>query len=203
MAFKSAHPGFKAVAESIASKGGFSRERAGAILASRTRDASEKAKKKNPRLRRVLGTLLLTLAIPSISYAQKSLSLNTDRSQETILIWMGCEGTNCAGTTVDNTAGGVTLTSTQFNPAVGATFCPSGTNRGMCQAQVAFCSNAGAKIWVSSALTSAVTLASGDGQPFNDGTTFTIYGFTNISNFHAIRDAGSSSTLRCDYYRQP
>lgn len=49
------HPGFKKVASSIAKKGGYSEEAARAILASRTRNASSKAKKANPRLNRVKG----------------------------------------------------------------------------------------------------------------------------------------------------
>ena len=47
------HPGFKKVAASIAKKGGYSKKSAGAILASATRKASAKAKRKNPRLRKV------------------------------------------------------------------------------------------------------------------------------------------------------
>ena len=47
------HPGFKAVQGKIASKMGVSKERAGAILASKTRSASTKAKKVNPRLKKV------------------------------------------------------------------------------------------------------------------------------------------------------
>lgn len=47
------HPGFKAVQKGIASKAGVSEKAAGAILASKTRDASPKAKKKNPFLNRV------------------------------------------------------------------------------------------------------------------------------------------------------
>ncbi len=50
---KSAHPGFQAVADSIAKKSGVSKERASAMLASKTRNASASAKKKNPRLKRV------------------------------------------------------------------------------------------------------------------------------------------------------
>jgi len=49
------HPGFKAVQASIAKKGGYSKERAGAILAAKTRAASPAAKKANPRLKRVKG----------------------------------------------------------------------------------------------------------------------------------------------------
>ena len=49
------HPGFKAVQKQIASESGYSEERAGAILASRTRGASAAAKKKNPRLKKVRG----------------------------------------------------------------------------------------------------------------------------------------------------
>jgi hypothetical protein len=49
------HPGFAAVQEKIAKNGGFSSKVAGAILASRSRDASASAKKANPRLNRVKG----------------------------------------------------------------------------------------------------------------------------------------------------
>lgn len=48
-----AHPGFTAVANHIAQKEGVSKKRAGAILAASTRKASKKAKKANPRLKRV------------------------------------------------------------------------------------------------------------------------------------------------------
>lgn len=49
------HPGFKSVASKIARKGGYSIERASAILASKTRKARSAAKAKNPRLKRVKG----------------------------------------------------------------------------------------------------------------------------------------------------
>ncbi len=49
------HPGFKSVQQSIAKREGISSERAGAILASASRGASSKAKKANPRLRKVKG----------------------------------------------------------------------------------------------------------------------------------------------------
>lgn len=49
------HPGFKAVQGSIAKREGVSKKRAGAILASATRKASAKAKRKNPNLKRVKG----------------------------------------------------------------------------------------------------------------------------------------------------
>lgn len=51
----SQHPGFKAVQSKIAAKEGVSKERAGAILASATRKAGAKARKKNPHLNRVKG----------------------------------------------------------------------------------------------------------------------------------------------------
>jgi hypothetical protein len=47
------HPGFKSVQAKIASKEGVSKKAAGAILASATRNASAKAKAKNPNLKRV------------------------------------------------------------------------------------------------------------------------------------------------------
>ena len=49
------HPGFKAVQSSIAKKQGISKQAAGAILASATRNSSPAAKKANPRLKRVKG----------------------------------------------------------------------------------------------------------------------------------------------------
>ncbi len=53
MAKKKKHPGFKKVQADIAKKQGVSKEAAGAILASSTRKASAKAKRANPRLKRV------------------------------------------------------------------------------------------------------------------------------------------------------
>ena len=54
MAKGKAHPGFKAVQSKIEGEG-YSKKAAGAILASKTRNASAKAKAKNPRLNRVKG----------------------------------------------------------------------------------------------------------------------------------------------------
>lgn len=53
MAKSNAHPGFKAVQKKIADRMGVSKEKAGAILAAKTRNASAAAKRKNPRLKRV------------------------------------------------------------------------------------------------------------------------------------------------------
>lgn len=50
-----AHPGFKAIEGKISRNEGISRDEAAAILAKRSDDASAKAKKKNPRLKRVKG----------------------------------------------------------------------------------------------------------------------------------------------------
>jgi hypothetical protein len=47
------HPGFKSVQSKIAKQQGVSKDRAGAILAASTRKASSKAKRANPRLKRV------------------------------------------------------------------------------------------------------------------------------------------------------
>lgn len=49
-----AHPGFASVQKKIEGEG-YSKKAAGAILASKTRDASASAKKSNPRLNRVKG----------------------------------------------------------------------------------------------------------------------------------------------------
>jgi|TARA_R110000851_G_scaffold3319_3_gene13481 hypothetical protein len=46
---------FKSVQNKIAKKGGYSKKAAGAILASASRKASAKAKRKNPKLKKVKG----------------------------------------------------------------------------------------------------------------------------------------------------
>lgn len=55
MAKAKKHPGFKAVQKKIAGKYGGNMKKAGAILAAATRKASAKAKRKNPRLKKVKG----------------------------------------------------------------------------------------------------------------------------------------------------
>jgi len=52
---KKAHPGFKAVASSIANKQGISKQSASAILAAGARKASKSAVKANPRLKKISG----------------------------------------------------------------------------------------------------------------------------------------------------
>jgi len=49
------HPGFKKAQSNIAKKQGISQKAAGAILASSARKSSAKAKRANPRLKRVNG----------------------------------------------------------------------------------------------------------------------------------------------------
>ncbi len=49
------HPGFKAVQSDIAKKEGISKDRAGAILANSSRNASPAAKRANPNLKKVKG----------------------------------------------------------------------------------------------------------------------------------------------------
>lgn len=51
---KGTHPGFKAVQQKIEGEG-YSKEAAGAILASKTRNASAAAHKANPNLNKVKG----------------------------------------------------------------------------------------------------------------------------------------------------
>ena len=48
-----AHVGFKGAVESVEKKEGYSKERAEKIIAAGARNASAKAKKENPRLKRV------------------------------------------------------------------------------------------------------------------------------------------------------
>jgi hypothetical protein len=52
---KKVHPGFTSVQNKIAKQQGISKQAAGAILASSTRNASSAAKKKNPALKKVGG----------------------------------------------------------------------------------------------------------------------------------------------------
>lgn len=49
------HPGFAAVSNSIAQRQGIPIDSARAILAAKTRSASPRAKKKNPKLKKVRG----------------------------------------------------------------------------------------------------------------------------------------------------
>ena len=49
------HPGFKAVAARVAKRGGYSSEMANKIVAAGARAAGAKAKKANPRLKKVPG----------------------------------------------------------------------------------------------------------------------------------------------------
>jgi hypothetical protein len=49
-----AHPGFKSVQKKVQAEG-YSKESAGAIVASAARNASSKAKKSNPKLSKVKG----------------------------------------------------------------------------------------------------------------------------------------------------
>lgn len=55
MAKKKKHPGFAAEARKISQKEGVSRRAADAILASSSRHASAKAKRNNPKLKKVKG----------------------------------------------------------------------------------------------------------------------------------------------------
>lgn len=55
MSKSKSHPGFKNVQSKIARKEGVSKKRAGAILASASRNASASAKKSNPHLKKVKG----------------------------------------------------------------------------------------------------------------------------------------------------
>ena len=52
---KGKHPGFASVQNKIAKKEGISKDRAGAILASASRNASKGAKRANPALKKVKG----------------------------------------------------------------------------------------------------------------------------------------------------
>ena len=53
MSTNKAHPGFKAAASGISRRQGISQDKANAILAASSRNASTGAKRRNPRLKRV------------------------------------------------------------------------------------------------------------------------------------------------------
>jgi hypothetical protein len=53
------HPGFASVQSKIAKQQGISKDRAGAILAKSSRNASPAAKRRNPRLKKVGGTRIV------------------------------------------------------------------------------------------------------------------------------------------------
>lgn len=148
------------------------------------------------KLLKLLLALIVIVSLPLQAQAQqpKTTILTAGNSTTAVLYNMACEGTNCVGITIDATAGGIVLTSSKYNPTV--TDQPSQYSR----AQMASCYNTGAKIWVTD--NAAATLATARGRAILDGERFTIYGYTNIVNFKAIRDAAVSSTLFCDYYRQ-
>jgi|KBSMisStaDraftv2_1062788.scaffolds.fasta_scaffold433162_1 hypothetical protein len=59
----SKHPGFKRVQQHISQQMGVNMADAGKILGKRTREASPEAKKKNPRLKRVKGSLVIAFLL--------------------------------------------------------------------------------------------------------------------------------------------
>lgn len=128
---------------------------------------------------------LLILSLPSISHAQSTLTtLNTQISVVTAF--------NDEQVTIDATAGGVGFTAAKINPS--CTNCNPDNSR----ASRADCKVESADIRLSltaTAPTSAVGLL------IANGSTFTLYGYTNISTFKAIRTAAVSATLSCIYYR--
>jgi hypothetical protein len=68
------HPGFGAVQGKIARQQGISKDRAGAILAASSRNASPAAKKRNPRLEKVAGSPRQALAKEKVAYDKRGSS---------------------------------------------------------------------------------------------------------------------------------
>lgn len=94
--------------------------------------------------------------------------------------------------TVDATAGGVRFTAATINPT--CTDCVPGTNN---RATGASCSLETGDIRI---LTSGTVTAS-TGLYITAGSSFTLYGYTDINAFRAIRVTATSGTINCIYYR--
>ncbi len=97
--------------------------------------------------------------------------------------------------TVDATAGGVAFTSSLVNPT--CTSCPINTLR----AQRVDCvseANSGAQFRVTITGTAPTTTV---GQLITSGQSFTVYGYSNILAFRAIRTAATSTSMYCVFSR--
>lgn len=134
--------------------------------------------------------LLLLLLTPSLTRAQQP--LNTRNAQDAILVPYAEEAI-----TIDATAGGKGFTSATINPT--CTGCPINTLR----AQRADCvteATSGAQFRVT---TAGTTVTSSVGQLLTSGMNFTVYGYTAIAAFRAIRTASTSVPMYCVYSRWP
>lgn len=112
-------------------------------------------------------------------------SLNTQTSKDGIKPTFASEQITVANTAIGFTAGTI-------NPTVA-----SGLT-GASRATVASCTNSGAAIRILSSGTTPTTTL---GLLVGDGQSFTVYGYTDIAAFRAIRIAGVSSVLDCQYGR--
>lgn len=137
-------------------------------------------------MRKIIYLSILSVFLLSTPTHTQS-ALNTLNSQVAILTDFDSESITIAGTSIGFTAGTI-------NPVV--TDKPAFAS----QAQRASCQNTGTAninvITDSKAATTSMPVITPSG-------TFTVYGYTNITNFRAIRSTGVSSTIYCIYSRLP
>ncbi len=141
------------------------------------------------RLSKLLALFILAiLSFPSIGAAQST--LNTRNSQSAILVPYAEEAITIAGTAIGFTAATINPTCTD---------CPVNVLR----AQRADCvteATSGAQIRVTGAGTTPTAAV---GQLLSSGQVFTVYGYTAIAAFRAIRTASTSVPMYCVYSRWP
>lgn len=138
-------------------------------------------------MKRLLLVLSLIL-IPTISGAQSpGVTLTTGRSQDGILVAYDGEAITIAGTAIGFTASKISPTCTN---------CPLNVLR----ATRADCvTESGAAFF--RALETGTTPTAAIGKLYAAGTMFTVYGYTNIAAFLAIRTSSTSISMYCTYSR--
>lgn len=141
-------------------------------------------------IKRILIVVLLLSA--TINAQQSGQALVTTNSQSSILNAFADEAI-----TIDATAGGVGFTAAKINPT--CTDCIPFSRA----AQRADCTTEySAGINIRATVTGTVVTAS-VGTLIVSGTTFTVFGYTNIAAFKAIRTASTSVAMYCTYSRTP
>jgi len=182
---KSLHPGFKAVQKKIAERSGVSEEKAGAILASRSRNASASAKRKNPRLKRVLGIILLgMLTMPSVMRAQNLTNrFFANYNHETLTI------TNSVA---------VSFTSSLITPTCSTLGCtpPPGAELASVTVECATGTSCPTRI-----IADGTTATSSVGQIVDYEYSFLVYGHQNIVRFSAFNTSTTNSIFQVVYAR--
>lgn len=141
-------------------------------------------------MKKLLLALSLLLILSSTTFAQSpGRTLLTGTSQDGILVAFANEAI-----TIDNTAGGVGFTAGTINPT--CTDCPLNVLR----ATRADCTTEPAAFSFRVTIT-GTTVTTSVGTLIAAGTSFTIYGYSNIAAAKFIRTAGTSIAMYCVYSR--